>query len=321
MFLKEIMEWIKVLFYLQSYFLLSNIHTMSLFRQHYKKINLSSPIYHFVLGSGYSPLVNEVKKLKAFEDWEERPSLLFKDIPAMPEPTIRSHEGVFRYFFHKPTGLSFVLQSGRIHAYEGHSASVVVQPVIQSFLSGTKNFIITNISGGLKKEYKIGTVIALDDHVNRTGMSPLVGTSLQNDKGEKLGDQFPDMSLTYDSKMRQQITDEFVSLGLKVVKGVYVGVLGPELETPAEIEWLCRSSQGLFDAVGMSTVLEVIALKQARANVSGFSLISNPAAGVDSEYKELSSKKMFSVIQEQAKKMIESFFIYSGKRFNKGDYE
>ncbi len=297
------------------------MNAMSLFRQHYQKANLSPPIYHFVLGSGYSPLVNEVKKLKVFNNWEERQSLFFKDIATIPIPTIPSHEGVFRYFFHKPTGLSIVLQSGRIHAYEGHSASVVVQPVIQSFLSGTKNFVVTNISGSLKKEYKIGTVIALTDHVNKTGLSPLVGTGLKDSQGKSLGDPFPSMSRVYDSNMREQITEEFLSLGLKVAKGVYVGVLGPELETSAEIEWLNRSSHGLFDAVGMSTVLEVIALKQARAKVSGFSLISNPATGLDSEYKELSAKEMFSAIQEYAKKMIESFFSYSEKRFDKGDYE
>ncbi len=310
----------KYYFICKGIFLLFNMNVMS-FTQHCKKIKISSPIYHFVLGSGYSPLVDQVKTLKVFKNWEEKPSLFFKDIPRIPVPTVNSHEGVFRYFLHKPTGLSIVLQSGRIHAYEGHSAFVVVQPVIQSFLSGTKNFIITNIAGGLKKEHKIGTVIALTDHVNRTGMSPLVGVNLQDSKDKKLGDQFPDMSSVYDSSIRNQIIDEFISLGLKVVKGVYVGVLGPELETQAEIAWLNRSSQGLFDAVGMSTVLEVIALKQLKANVSGFSLISNPAAGVHLEYKELSAKDMFFAIQDYAKKMIESFFSYSEKKFIQGDYE
>ena len=296
---------------------------ISSFKKHYEKIGIDPPVFHFVLGSGFSSLVDSVKKESLFRNWEEKSSLSFKAVPGMPIPGAASHEGRYRYFLHH-TGSAIILQSGRVHAYEGHRAQELVQPVIGPFLAGTKNFILSNISGALKREDKIGTVIALKDHVNRTGLSPLVAYELKNERGEVLGESFPDMSAVYDKKMREDISLEISLRGIKVKEGVYIGLLGPELETPSEIEWLNRSSGGLFDAVGLSTVLEVIALKQAKALVSAFSLISNPAAGVDPDYKELSSKDMLAAVQPYAKKMIEAFFLYSEKKFKEqriGDWK
>lgn len=286
---------------------------MSFLKQYYKKQSVSAPVYHFVLGSGYSDFVDEVAK--HFTDWEEKPPVSFKEMSQIPLPTVISHKGIFRFFVHKPTGKSLVFQCGRLHLYEGHSPLDVVQPVIQSYLSGVKNFVITNIAGGLKKEHRVGTVIAIKDHVNRTHQSPLVGFSLKDEKGELLGAKFPDMQEAYNPLLKKELTQELLSSGLQVKEGVYVGLLGPELETPAEIAWLNTSSAGLFDAVGMSTVLEVIALRQAQAVVSGFSLISNPASGIDPEHKELSAQDMFLAVQPYVKKMIESFFKFSEKKF------
>ncbi|MGI9549325.1 MAG: purine-nucleoside phosphorylase, partial [Bdellovibrionales bacterium] len=235
---------------------------MSPFQRHYKKIKIQPPVCHFVLGSGYSSLVDEVIESKVFKNWEERDALSFKKA-GLATPRILSHQGRFRYFLHK-TGSSIVLQCGRLHAYEGHDVSTVVQPVIQSLLSGCKKFVISNLAGSLKKEHQVGSVVALTDHLNRTGRSPLVGLSLlkkQDLKKEDSKDPFPNMNAAYDAALRKSITQEMLAVGLKVQAGTYVGVLGPELETPLEIAWLNKSSEGLFDAVGMSTVLEVIALK------------------------------------------------------------
>ena len=291
---------------------------MSLFQEHYKRAGIAAPDLHFVLGSGYSGFIGKIRKEGLSEswlqNWEERPSLSFQ-AAGLPAPSAASHKGLYCYFVHKKFRRAIVMQCGRLHGYEGHSPQAVAQPVIQPLLSGTKYFVLSNIAGGLKKEHSAGSVIVLRDHVNQTGESPLRGKGPCGSAGRPLGPRFPDMSAVYNKGMREKISRELISLGMKVIEGVYVGLSGPELETPSEIEWLNRSSGGLFDAVGMSTVWEAIALKQAGAVVSGFSLISNPAAGIDPLHKDLSSKNMLSAVEPYAAKMIEAFFKYSAKRF------
>lgn len=284
---------------------------MSFFENYYKKINISTPLCHFVLGSGFSHCLDKVKELDLFDNWEEQKACSFSDVPHLPSPTIKSHEGRYRFFVHKKTTQSISFQCGRLHLYEGHSAQTVAEPVMQILLAGTKSFVLNNISGGLKKEHTVGTVIAMKDHVNFTGASPLIGPEKTNSQGKKLGHRFPDMSRVYDSKTREQISTELLKLKVRVSSGVYVGLCGPELETPTQIEWLKNSSNDLFDAVGMSTVLESIALKQAGAKLAGFSLISNPACGIDSNYPELSFSQMIKNIQDPILKILQAYFTYS----------
>ena len=286
---------------------------MSFFEKHYKKIGIDPPVCHFVLGSGFSSHLDQIKKLDLFQNWREGDSFYFGDAPGIPAPSVRSHSGFYRFFVHKANGKAISFQCGRLHLYEGHSANTVAEPVLRILLAGTKKFVLTNISGGLKKEHTPGTVVALKDHVNMTGLSPLTGPEKTDSTGKKLGHRFPDMSQVYDSHIKEQISKEMMKLGLRLVSGIYVGLSGPELETPAQIEWLNRSSKGLFDAVGMSTVLEAIALKQAGAKLGGFSLISNPAAGADLNYKELPFKEMCAMIEPYVFKMLQSFFYYSEK--------
>ena len=257
--------------------------------------------------------MDQIKKLDLFKNWQEREGFSFSDVPGIPAPSVRSHTGSYRFFVHKATGQAISFQCGRLHLYEGHTADTVVEPVLQVLLAGTKTFVLSNISGGLKKEHTPGTVIALKDHVNMTGLSPLTGPEKIDSFGKKLGHRFPDMFQVYDSNIREQISKEMMKLELRIVQGIYVGLSGPELETPAQIEWLNRSSKGLFDAVGMSTVLEAIALKQAGAKLGAFSLISNPAAGTDPHYKELSFKEMCNRIEPSVFKMLQAFFCYSEK--------
>ena len=115
-------------------------------------------------------------------------------------------------------------------------------------------------------------------------------------------------------EIREQISLELLNLAVRVTQGVYVAVLGPELETPAQIEWLNNSSKGLFDVVGMSTALEAIALKQAGAKLGAFSLVSNPAAGVDPQYKEILFSDMFEMTAPYVLKILQAFFSYSEKK-------
>ncbi len=284
---------------------------MSVFQKHYQRFGFHPPELHFVLGSGYSGFAAAESWLQG---WSALPGLSFQNA-GIPQPSSPSHKGEYCYFQHKKSLRTIALQRGRLHGYEGHSPRAAVQTVIQPFLAGTRAFILTNMAGGMKKSLSPGSVIALTDHVNKTGQSPLSGKLPIDAAGRPLGPKFPDLSAVYDQSLREQITREMKALGLKVRQGVYIGLPGPELETPAEIEWLSRSSGGLFDAVGMSTVWEAIALKQAGAKVCGFSLISNPAAGIDPGAGGLTSEAMLSVAEPFAAKMIEAFFKYSEKRF------
>ena len=286
---------------------------MSFFEEHYKNINIKPPICHFVLGSGFSSSLDKIKDLGFFENWEERKGFSFKEAPGLPPPTVRSHTGLYRFFVHKKSKQAISFQCGRLHLYEGHSAQTVVQPVLKVLFSGTKHFVLNNISGALKKEHSVGTVIAVKDHINLTGLSPLTGPEKTSSAGKKIGHRFPDMSQVYDSSIREKISAELLKLELRVSPGVYVGVSGPELETPSQIQWLNASSKGLFDVVGMSTVLEAIALKQAGAKLGAFSVVSNPATGIDPHYKELSFAKMRQGIESTVFKILQAYFYYSEK--------
>ena len=284
---------------------------MSFFENHYKKINITPPLCHFVLGSGFSLSLDKIKDLDFFKNWEERKACSFSNVPQIPSPTVKSHAGLYRFFVHKKSNQAISFQCGRLHLYEGHSAQTVAEPVLQVLLAGTKRFVLNNISGGLKKEHTVGTVIALTDHVNFTGTSPLIGPEKTTPKGKKIGHRFPDMSRVYDTETREKISAELLKLKIRVSPGIYAGLCGPELETPAQIEWLNRSSKGLFDAVGMSTVLEAIALKQAGAKLAGFSLIANPACGIDPKYPELSFSQMIASIEKPILKILQAYFHYS----------
>ena len=291
---------------------------MSFFEKHYKKIGIHPPVCHFVLGSGFSSSLEKVKELELFKNWEEREGFPFVSVQGIPAPSVRSHSGFYRFFVHKTKGRALSFQCGRLHLYEGHSPATVVEPVLQVLLAGTRTFVLSNISGGLKKEHTPGTVLALKDHVNMTGLSPLTGPEKMDSLGRKRGHRFPDMTRVYDQNIREQISKELINLGLRLVQGVYVGLAGPELETPAQIEWLNTSSKALFDAVGMSTVLEAIALKQAGACLGAFSLISNPAAGIDPHHKELSFKEMCERIEPYVFKILQGFFCY-GETLSSGN--
>lgn len=213
-----------------------------------------------ILGSGLGDLSEQI---------EVTERIAYGALPGFPQSSAPGHAGdlIFGRYANKPV----IIANGRLHPYEGWSASDVVRSVYLMALLGVKTLIVTNASGGLNPDYHPGDVMLINDHINLTGMNPLIG---QND--DNVGSRFPDMSRAYSPKLRKKILQISQSISTDIHQGVYVGVRGPSLETSAERRYL-RSIGA--DAVGMSTVLEVIAANHCGLEVVGLSAISNVATG------------------------------------------
>ncbi len=164
---------------------------------------------------------------------------------------------------------------GRLHAYQGFTAAQTCFTVRLAALLGIEILVLTNSAGGLKKEHTPGSLVAIRDHLNLTGLNPLCG-----EPPEAWGPRFPDMTVAYDAELRTLLKAHGEELGIPLVEGIYAGLLGPSYETPAEVRMLAQLGG---DAVGMSTVLEVIAARHMGVRVACVSLITNPGAGVSDE--------------------------------------
>ena len=151
----------------------------------------------------------------------------------------------------------------------------VVLPVRVVSLLGAKNLILTNAAGGMSPRYTPGELVVITDHINLTGDNPLIGPNI-----EELGERFPDMSRTYNPSLNEIITKSAKEINIKLETGIYIGVLGPSYETPAEIQMFAKMGA---DMVGMSTVAEAIAAHHAGLKVCGISCITNFAAGMGQE--------------------------------------
>ena len=219
------------------------------------------PQIALVLGSGLGSLAEEVSDAVV---------LPYREIPHFPVSTAPGHAG--RLVVGRLEGKQVAVMAGRSHMYEGYSAQQVVFPTQVMRQLGAETFIITNAAGGVNLAFQAGALMLITDHINLTGRNPLVGP---NDP--RLGVRFPDMSEPYSIKLRAEAHRAAASAGVTLVEGVYLGLLGPNYETPAEIR-LARSMGA--DAVGMSTVMEVIAANHAGMEVLGISCITNMAAGI-----------------------------------------
>ena len=197
------------------------------------------PRIALVLGSG----------LGAFADrLASRVVIPFKDIPHFPQSTVEGHRG--RLVFGLIDGVSVAVMQGRVHGYEGYSPQQVTFPIRVLGVLGIQTMIVTNAAGGIHTGYHQGQLVLLSDHINFTGLNPLVGP---ND--ERLGLRFFDMSEAYSKRLRGYAQAAAQQIGLDVPEGIYLGLSGPNFETPAEI----RAFRALgADLVGMSTVHEVI---------------------------------------------------------------
>jgi purine-nucleoside phosphorylase len=169
-------------------------------------------------------------------------------------------------------GRRVILMKGRFHLYEGYPVEVVSFPVRVMKELGVKKLVVTNAAGGINTSYEVGDLMLIKDHINFTFRNPLIGPNL-----DELGPRFPDMSEAYSKRLRQIAREVAESQGVKLQEGVYIGLLGPSYETPAEIRMMRTLGA---DAVGMSTVSEVIVARHAGIEVLGFSCISNMASGI-----------------------------------------
>lgn len=191
--------------------------------------------------------------------------LAYSDIPNFPESTVVSHAG--RLMIGTLAGRSVVVFQGRFHLYEGYSPQAVTFPVRLLQVLGAGHLIVTNAAGGLNLDFKAGDIMLIRDHINLTGANPLTGPNKS-----AWGDRFPDMTRVYDSGLTQKVATICRKNNIDIRKGVYAGLLGPSLETPAEIRFLRTIGA---DAVGLSTIQEVIAAVHARMKIVGLSIITN----------------------------------------------
>lgn len=244
------------------------------FSDHLKRLSAGTPALHIVLGSGLSGALEGATP----KGWTSLGEVPFADVNGLRASTAPGHRGTFR-FYKSATGQTLCVQAGRVHGYEGLTSREAVSPVMVSRTAGTKRFLLTNAAGALNPAFKVGSLMLIRDHVNLTGANPLVGPNPVGADGQPLGPRFPDMSAVYSPAMRARLESVLreEARGLYVTEGVYLGLMGPTYETPAEVRLF--SSWGL-DAVGMSTVWEAISLKHAGAEVGGLSFISNMGCGM-----------------------------------------
>ncbi len=219
------------------------------------------PAIGLVLGSG----------LGAFAKSLERPTEIpYGQIPHFPTSTAIGHKG--ELVVGTCRGVPVAVMAGRVHHYEGYSLQQVVFPVRVLGRLGVKILVITNAAGSVNVKYKPGELMLIEDHINYMGGNPLIGPN-----EDQLGNRFFDMTEPYDRELREVGEKACRSAGVPVRKGVYIAFTGPSYETPAEI----RMSRTMgADAVGMSTVPEVIAARHMGIRVLGISCITNMAAGV-----------------------------------------
>jgi len=238
-----------------------------------KHFGVGAPFFHVVLGSGFKDaLIDGLPK--GFRIVGE---ISFKELPGLAVSTAPGHSGKMAVLVHETTRKVGIIQVGRLHGYEGLDPREVVKPVMFSRELGTENYFITNAAGGIDSAHRPGDVMIIRDHINLTGKSPLYGENPKNAKGVEWGPRFPDLTHVYCPSLTREVKEKLLREGLRVHEGVYMGVLGPAFETPAEIRFFKMIGS---HAVGMSTVWETTALKHSGAKVCAFSLISNVAAGL-----------------------------------------
>ena len=214
------------------------------------------PILGLLTGTGLGESAEAIDSAVIFE---------YQDLPHFPLSTVQTHRG--RLHIGEMQGHPVMALQGRFHLYEGYSPLQITFPIRVMQALGVKTLILSNASGGLNPRFNPGDIMMITDHINLTGANPLIGPN-----EDTWGDRFPDMSRAYDPELMQSARSAARFSGHKLPQGVYVGLKGPSLETPAEVRFLQTIGA---DAVGFSTVLEVIAAVHAGMHVIGFSIITN----------------------------------------------
>jgi purine-nucleoside phosphorylase len=234
---------------------------------HIRSLHPVSPTLGIVLGSGLGNFATQV---------ENATVIPYADIPHFPVSTVDGHSG--KLVLGSIAGTEVAVMQGRVHAYEGYSMREVTFPTRVLGLLGCEAMIVTNAAGGINTSYGEGGLVAISDHINLTGTNAALGP---NDARFGLrpntGFRFFDMTTAYSPRLRKLALDEAAALNIPLPEGVYLAVLGPSYETPAEI----RAFRTLgADLVGMSTVHEVIIARHMGIEILGISLVTNMAAGV-----------------------------------------
>lgn len=218
------------------------------------------PTIGIILGSGLGGLGKKIA---------DAVRIPFGDIPGFPEATVVGHEGTM--LLGTLAGREVVALSGRFHVYEGHAAALAAFPVRVFHALGAREMFVSNAAGGISPKLAVGELMMICDHLNLMDVNPLVGEVEETDS------RFTDMTDAYDPGFRRILRNAAEDLGITLREGVYAGVLGPSYETPAEVKMLRMIGA---DAVGMSTVPEVIVARALKMRVAGISCITNAAAGV-----------------------------------------
>jgi purine-nucleoside phosphorylase len=221
---------------------------------------IDEPALAIVLGSGLGGLATRIGHASA---------VAFGDVPGFPTATVAGHAG--RIIVGRLAGRPVIALAGRFHMYEGHDAAHAGFPVRVLHALGARTLFLSNAAGGLNPAFVPGDLMIVTDHLNLMFRNPLVGPLVSGDA------RFPDMSEPYDSALAVSLREQAASLGFAMREGVYCGLLGPTYETPAEVRMLRVLGA---DAVGMSTVPEVVVARAMGMRVAGVSCITNLASGV-----------------------------------------
>ncbi|SFP25063.1 purine-nucleoside phosphorylase [Salibacterium halotolerans] len=221
----------------------------------------AAPKTGLILGSGLGVLADEI---------EDPVKIPYENIPGFPVSTVEGHAG--QLVAGTLEGREVIAMQGRFHYYEGYTLQDVTFPVRVMRRIGVENLLVTNAAGSVNETFSPGNLMVIKDHLNLLGDNPLIG---QND--ESTGPRFPDLSSAYSKELIETAESAASSLGITLQKGIYAANTGPAYETPAEVKMIRTLGA---DAVGMSTVPEVISANHAGMRVLGISCLSNMAAGI-----------------------------------------
>ena len=241
-----------------------------------------NPSVGIILGTGQGGLVNEINIV------DEIP---YEDIPNFPVSTVKGHSG--KLIFGDLGGKKVMAMQGRFHYYEGYTLQEVTFPVRVMKIMGIENLFVSNASGGVNPDFEIGEIMIQNDHINLFPSNPLIGKNI-----DELGTRFPDMSEAYDPRLIEIASDIAKENDIKVSYGCYAGLTGPTLETPAEYKYVFNIGA---DAVGMSTVPEVIVARHMNIPCFAISIITD--LGVPGKIQKVSRQDVIEVAAKQEPKM------------------
>lgn len=240
------------------------------------------PEIGIILGTGLGGLVKEISVSFVIP---------YQDIPNFPVSTVEGHSG--KLIFGELGGKKVVAMQGRFHFYEGYNMQQITFPVRVMKALGVHTLVVSNASGGMNPAFEIGEIMIINDHINLFPTNPLIGKNIN-----ELGPRFPDMSHVYDRKLIHKAFEIASQNNIRVSQGVYAGLTGPCFETPAEYRYISRIGA---DAVGMSTVPEVIVAKHGGMRVFGVSVITD--LGVDGKIVEVTHEEVQQAAASSEPKM------------------